>query len=130
MIPAGSLIWPFVLRALKWVFNLLLGWAVSKSREPTQPTPPAQPPIDPPTQPENNGTIPAEPVKPVVVTAHDTTSAELAGVAAQSINQAHVTTTAALAAREAAVNAQDLDELAVTVNNVYQVTSTNKPSGS
>lgn len=126
MIPVGSLVWPLVLKALKWLFDLLFGWAARKAREPS---PPETPPIAPPSEPPPGSAQPAEPAKPVVVTGHDATSAALAGAAQQSIEEAHATKTANLASRGAEIDASNTAQLAESVNNVYQVPSTSNPKG-
>ena len=133
MISAISALWPLLLRALKWAFDLLLGWAVAKSREPTPPEAPPTVPVNPPETPSAPTTTnnpPSEPQQPVLVTSHDDTSAAVAGLAVQNINDAHEAQTQAISAQAAAIDAQSADELASTINNVYQVPSTNKPSGS
>jgi hypothetical protein len=66
----------------------------------------------------------------VAVTGHDDTSAALAGVATQNIENAHANTTRALNERAAALDTQDLDQLAASANKVYPVSSTNNQTGS
>ena len=127
MIPAGSLIWPVVLKALRWAFDLLFGWATKKAREPSTPQEPPILPPEPIVTPTNPSTSEA-PVQPVVVTAHDQSSAALAGVAVQGVEAAHSDATAAATARAAVIDGQSGDQLAETVNNVYQVPSTHNPS--
>jgi hypothetical protein len=123
MIPVGSLVWPLILKALKWLFDLLFGWAARKAREPS---PPQAPPIEPAATGGNSTT----PVQPVVVTEHDATSAALAGAAQQGIEEAHANKMADLASKDAAIDASNSAQLAESVNNVYQVPSTSNPKGS
>jgi hypothetical protein len=120
MISALSALWPLLLKLLRWGFDLVLRVAGRKAREAAAPTAPTEPPVEPPATPP---TSPTEPAKPVAVTAHDDTSAALAGAAVQSVEGAHANTTRALSDKATAIDAQDLDELAASANNVYQISS-------
>lgn len=132
MIPAGSLIWPLVLKAVKWLFEVLFGWMSRKARE-TSPSP--EPPVVPPpiiTPPENTGTNvggAAPQPQPVVVVENDKTSAVLASAAVQQVETTHAAQTAAAAASGAAIDQMTAGQLAENVNNVYPMPSTNQPKG-
>ncbi len=126
MIPGISALWPLLLRGLKWLLELLLGWAGRKARE----VPPPAPPPDPSTAAPSTPQVSGEPLKPVAVTGHDDTSAALAGVATQNIENAHANTVRNLNERATDLDSQDLDQLAASANNVYPVSSTNNQTGS